>query len=229
MIMSLNPSVSRKFLILALAVAVTLPLTAGAQSIGPLKRDASGRIVPGDAGAIGEMSSGAPSAKGRGIYPGQILAPTIEPDRTEFTERARQRQNEVTRILTEEKAAKARGAAVDTRGLTAREQILMTELTREDHEIRAHELTHYYTGRPYTAEPEYWFIVGPLGKRFAISGHVRFDLSPIADDPRTTLKKYEVLRRAALAPATPSPYDQRVAADLDRSIVKLKEQISSAR
>ena len=197
--------------------------------IAGIDRDFSGRIVPADARALGEMSSGTSNAKGRGIYPGQILAPTIEPDRTEFTERARQRQNEVTRILTEEKAAKARGAAADARGLTAREQMLMTELTREDREIRAHELTHYYTGRPYTAEPEYWFIVGPLGKRFAISGHVRFDLSPIADDPQATLKKYELLRRAALAPATPSSYDQRVAADIDRSIVKLQEQISLAR
>jgi flagellar biosynthesis/type III secretory pathway chaperone len=214
--------------LMSLIVVAALPLVASAQSVGPLKRDAQGRIVPDTTAASGQMSSSPAGTKGRGVYPGQILAPTIEPDRTEFTERARQRQNEVSRILAEEKIAKARGEPVDAQGLTAREQILLADLTREDREVRAHELAHYYTGRPYTSEPEYWFIVGPLSKRFAVSGHVRFDLSPIANDAQATLNKYKILRRAALAPMTPSPYDQRVAADLDRSMVKLKEQISQA-
>jgi hypothetical protein len=212
--------------ILAVALAaLTAPAAdAGAQAVGGITRDANGKIVP-----TGAPAEPAPAGDGRGIYPGQILAPAIEPNRTEYAEKARRRQNEVARIMAEERVAKARGATTDGQGLTTREQLLTLELSREDREIRAHELAHFYMGRPYTAEPEYWFVTGPLGKRYAVAGHVRFDLTPLAGDPAATLKKYEVLRRAARAPAVPSAYDLKVANELDRSIAKIREQISEAR
>lgn len=209
---------------LALAIALALPCAAIAQSVGGIARDASGRIVP-----TGGPTAPAPVADGRGIYPGQILPPAIEPNRTEFAEHARQRQNEVSRVMAEEKAARSRGATIDAQGLTTREELLLAELTREDREVRTHELAHFYTGRPYTAEPEYWFVVGPLGKRFAVAGHVRFDLTPIAGNLNATLTKYEALRRAARAPAMPSPYDLKVATELDRAIAKLRNEMSEAR
>jgi hypothetical protein len=208
---------------LALAIVLALPAASVAQSMG-IARDASGRIVP-----TGTPAAPVPAADGRGIYPGQILPPAIEPNRTEFAERARQRQNEVSRILADEKAAKSRGASTDAHGLTTREELLLAELTREDREVRTHELAHFYTGRPYTAEPEYWFVVGPLGKRFAVAGHVRFDLTPIAGDANATLTKYEALRRAARAPTTPSSYDLKVATELDRAIAKMRNEMSEAR
>jgi hypothetical protein len=211
--------------VLALTVALTSPSAVAAQSVGGLKRDeATGRIMP-----TGVPAPPVTPTDGRGIYPGQILAPSIEPNRTEFAEHARQRQAEVSRVMAEEKAAKSRGATVDAHGLTTREALLVAELTRDDREVRTHELAHFYTGRPFTAEPEYWFVVGPLGKRFAVAGHVRFDLTPIAGDFNATLNKYEALRRAARAPATPSPYDLKVAAELDRAIAKLRSEMSEAR
>jgi len=209
---------------LAVAVVLALPLAVAAQSVGGITRDASGRIVP-----TGQPAQPVAAPDGRGIYPGQILPPTIEPNRTEFAERARRRQNEVSRVLAEEKTAKSRGAATNAQGLTTREELLLAELTRENREVRTHELAHFYTGRPYTAEPEYWFVVGPLGKRFAVAGHVRFDLTPITGDVNATLTKYEALRRAARAPATPSSYDLKVATELDRAIAKLRSEMSDAR
>ena len=199
-----------------------------------IKRDAAGRIVPikpsipQEARSIA-LPSVAPPDAARGIQPGHVLAPGIDLDRSEFGESARRRQMEIVKILHEERAAKMRGAIVDSRGLTPRERLLLVELTREDREVRAHELAHYYTGRPWTVEPEYWFVNGPLGGRFAVSGHVRFDLSPIAGDPKATMKKLETLRRAARAPAMPSSYDLRVVAEIERAIERLRSQKSEAR
>jgi hypothetical protein len=170
-----------------------------------------------------EMFS-APGTEGRAAPSDKVLVQAIEPDRHQFAEKARQRQNEVARILGEEKMAKGRGAIVDHQGLTPREQMLLSDLMREDREVRAHEMAHYYMGRPYTSDPEYWFVTGPLGKRFAVAGHVRFDLTAVAGDAEATLKKFETLRRAARAPSVPSPYDLKVAAELDRAIERIKEQ-----
>jgi hypothetical protein len=207
--------------LLAISVLALLVRPLDAQGV---KRDAQGRLVPDTAR---EMSSPPPVTDGRGVYPGQILVQGIEPDRQQFAEKARQRQNEVARILGEEQAVKARrGAIVDHQGLTPREQMLLTELVREDREVRAHEMAHFYMGRPYTSDPEYWFVTGPLGKRFAVAGHVRFDLTPIAGDAKATLKKFETLHRAARAPSTPSQYDLKVAAELERAIERLRGELA---
>jgi hypothetical protein len=214
---------SRLLVLVPLAV-LALPLETQAQTMSGPPRDTSDSFV-----ASGLARPPVSVDEGRRTYSAHISLPAIEANRTEFAEQARRRQGEVSRILAEESLAKARGAATDARGLTTREERLLSELGREDREVRTHELTHFYTGRPYTAEPEYWFVTGPLGKRFAVAGHVRFDLAPVAGDLKATLKKYEVLRRAARAPTVPSSYDLRVAAELDRSIAKMRQQISDAR
>ena len=209
---------------IGIAALALVAFPAEGQSV---KRDAEGRLVPG---TTREMSSPPPVTDGRGVHPGQILAQGIEPDRHQFAEKARQRQNEVARILGEEQTAKSRrGAIVDHQGLTPREQMLQAELMREDREVRAHEMAHFYMGRPYTSDPEYWFVTGPLGKRFAVAGHVRFDLTAIAGDPKGTLKKFETLRRAARAPSIPSQYDLKVATELDRAIEKLRGDTAEQR
>jgi hypothetical protein len=231
-------SVSVLLLVAAMAVAVAGPLAADeafvpADRVGAIKRDAAGRIVPIKQAAPQEARSLpspsiAPPEPMRGIHPGQILVLGIEPDRSEFAERARLRQMEIAKILHEQRNSKSRGAIVDSRGLTPRERMLLTELTREDREVRAHELAHYYTGRPWTAEPEYWFVTGPLGGRFAVAGHVRFDLAPVAGDAKATMEKLEILRRAARAPAMPSTYDIKVVSEIERAIENLRNQMSEA-
>jgi hypothetical protein len=204
-------------LTIGIAALALVAVPAESQNV---KRDADGRLVPDPTRT---MSSPTPATDGRGVHPGQILVQGIEPDRHQFAEKARQRQNEVARILGEEQAVKSRrGAIVDHQGLTPREQMLLAELMREDREVRAHEMAHFSMGRPYTSNPEYWFVTGPLGKRFAVAGHVRFDLTAIVGDQEATLKKFETLRRAARAPSVPSQYDLKVVVELDRAIEKLR-------
>jgi hypothetical protein len=189
-----------------------------ASGIGKLRRDESGRIVPDTRpGADVATPAGAPD-------PVEIAPARIEPDVTEYAIKARQRQLEISQIVAQERIAKQRGSPTNLDGLTAREEALVLELRRDDQEVRAHELAHYYTGRPHTSEPQFWLVVGPDGKRYAVAGHVQFDLAPIRGDAEATMRKYEQLRRAALAPRVPSPFDYKVAGELDRAMTRLKAQ-----
>ena len=60
--------------------------------------------------------------------------------------------------------------------------------------------------------PTFQYVTGPNGRRYAVGGEVRIDTSPVKGDPEATLLKAQQIRRAALAPATPSAQDRSVAA-----------------
>ncbi|MFG0382231.1 putative metalloprotease CJM1_0395 family protein [Pseudomonas sp. zbq_18] len=92
------------------------------------------------------------------------------------------------------------------------EQLEIAELVSRDREVRAHEQAHAAVGGSYAGAPTYSFKTGPDGRRYAVGGEVSIDTSPIPNDPEATLRKMEVVIRAALAPAEPSAQDRRVAA-----------------
>lgn len=92
------------------------------------------------------------------------------------------------------------------------EQLEIAELASRDREVRAHEQAHAAVGGAYAGAPTYTYSRGPDGKRYAIGGEVSIDSSPIPNDPEATLRKMELVQRAALAPAEPSAQDLRVAA-----------------
>ena len=94
------------------------------------------------------------------------------------------------------------------------ENRILQELRARDREVRAHESAHIAAGREYIrGGPNYTLQQGPDGRSYAIGGEVRLDASPIPNDPEATLRKAEIVRRAALAPAEPSPQDVQVASD----------------
>ncbi|QKE64788.1 hypothetical protein HNE05_16000 [Aquipseudomonas campi] len=92
------------------------------------------------------------------------------------------------------------------------QQAQVTELASRDREVRAHEQAHAAVGGTYAGAPSYSYKRGPDGKSYVVSGEVSIDVSPIPNDPQATLRKMEVVQRAALAPAEPSSQDRRVAA-----------------
>ena len=145
-------------------------------------------------------------------------------DRARHERIAARHQADIDRILREESTAKLRGAAVDSRGLTLREVALEQQLEQMDKEVREHEMDHYRTGLPYGALPEYWAVTGPLGKRYMVTGITRFDVSEIVGSTEETLRKFEILRRAALAPRIPSATDRRIASELTRLIAILRSR-----
>ena len=95
--------------------------------------------------------------------------------------------------------------------LTEAEEKQVQELKKRDAEVRAHEQAHAAAGGPYASAPTYEFTTGPDGKRYATSGEVQIDASPVKGDPEATVRKMDIVIRAALAPAEPSAQDKAVA------------------
>ncbi|WP_119679026.1 putative metalloprotease CJM1_0395 family protein [Indioceanicola profundi] len=113
-------------------------------------------------------------------------------------------------------------------GLTEDERKQVDELRRRDAEVRAHERTHQSVGGQHAGAPTYDYQKGPDGRRYAIGGEVKIDASP-EKDPEKTIANMEVVRRAALAPAEPSPQDRKVAAQATRQAMEAQGRLSELR
>lgn len=85
------------------------------------------------------------------------------------------------------------------------------QLAARDREVRAHERAHQAAGGTHAGRISYDYQRGPGGRRYAVGGEVALDLSR-EETPGETLQKMQQVRRAALAPATPSSADRRIAA-----------------
>lgn len=103
-----------------------------------------------------------------------------------------------------------------------REQI--QALSARDREVRAHEQAHVAVGGRYAGAPKYQYERGPDGVHYAVGGEVPISTSKEAT-PEETLRKAQVVRRAALAPAEPSPQDRKVAAQATRMEAEARREI----
>lgn len=108
------------------------------------------------------------------------------------------------------------------------EQRQIQELSARDREVRAHEQAHAAVGGQYAGAPTYEFERGPDGVRYAVGGEVSIDTGKAAT-PEETVRKAQVVRRAALAPAEPSPQDRRVAAQASRMENEARAEIAAQR
>lgn len=97
------------------------------------------------------------------------------------------------------------------RELTDEEEKQVRELKQRDREVRAHEQAHARVGGSYASAPTYEFQAGPDGKKYAVGGEVQIDAAPIPGKPEATIRKLDIVIRAALAPAEPSSQDLQVA------------------
>ena len=99
-------------------------------------------------------------------------------------------------------------------------------LQSRDREVRAHEQAHLaVAGRYATSGANLDFQKGPDGKRYAVGGEVAIDTRPVPGDPRSTVLKAEVIRRAALAPSNPSAQDRRVAAEASQMAAEARLEL----
>lgn len=95
----------------------------------------------------------------------------------------------------------------------SRDQEIIRDLAARDREVRAHEAAHAAVGGRYAGSPSYTFQRGPDGVNYAVAGEVPISLpSSSSADPEEALAAAQQVRRAALAPATPSTQDRAVAA-----------------
>ena len=98
----------------------------------------------------------------------------------------------------------------DGDGLSEAEEKQVQELKERDREVRAHEQAHARVGGAYASAPSYTFQQGPDGKRYAIGGEVQIDTAK-ERTPEATIRKMQIVIRAATAPAEPSSQDLKVA------------------
>ncbi len=115
---------------------------------------------------------------------------------------------------TDVRAAPSKDGSPEERTTADEERQQVDELKERDHKVRRHEQAHIAASGQYVrggARMEY--ETGPDGKRYATGGEVLIDTSRIPSDPAGTIRKMQTVRRAALAPAEPSPTDRRIAAE----------------
>lgn len=111
--------------------------------------------------------------------------------------------------------------------LTRDEQAQVRELAARDREVRAHEQAHRAAAGPYASGASFTYTTGPDGRRYATDGSVSIDASPVANDPRGTIRKAQIVQRAATAPAEPSAQDLRVAAEAAAMLAKARQDLAS--
>jgi SprA family protein len=105
----------------------------------------------------------------------------------------------------------------------------LIELRQRDREVHAHEQAHKNSGGAFAGSIRLSYQMGPDGKRYAVEGSVPIDVSPVAGDPAATLRKMEVVHRAATAPTSPSGPDRQVAAQAQRMTQQARAQIAAER
>lgn len=96
--------------------------------------------------------------------------------------------------------------------LSSEEQKTLHVLKARDLEVRSHEQAHLSAAGQYAAGgASFSYLTGPDGKRYANSGEVPIDMTE-EKTPEATIQKMRTVRRAALAPASPSAADRNIAA-----------------
>ena len=129
-----------------------------------------------------------------------------------------------------ESSQQTRSDAQTEQRIRQQEEQFLRDLRARDREVRAHEAAHLAAGRPYVRSgPSYTYQQGPDGRAYAIGGEVHLDTAPVSNDPQATLEKAEQIRRAALAPAQPSPQDVRVAGTAAQMAARARIEIAQQR
>lgn len=89
-------------------------------------------------------------------------------------------------------------------------RMVIEQLKLREKQVILHEMAHKAVGGQYAGAVHYTYTQGPDGRNYITGGEVSIDVSPEAD-PEETIKKMQIVRAAALAPADPSPQDLAVA------------------
>ncbi len=129
-----------------------------------------------------------------------------------------------------EEESKKEGADTGSSNLSDEEKEEVKELKDRDREVRQHEQAHLSAAGSYAKGGAHFeYTQGPDGKRYATSGHVNIDTSPIHDNPEATIQKAQVIKRAANAPAEPSGKDRQVASEATKMEMEARRQVNEKR
>jgi len=117
----------------------------------------------------------------------------------------------------------ADSSAQTSDALTTAQKNQIAKLQATDSKVRKHEAAHIAAGGSVIRSgANFIYQKGPDKKLYAIAGEVAIDTAE-ETDPNKTVKKMQIVRTAALAPADPSPQDYQVASTA--SILEMKARL----
>jgi len=100
------------------------------------------------------------------------------------------------------------------------------ELKKIDKNVHVHEQAHLSAAGGYArGGAHYDYVRGPDGNKYANSGHVSLDTSR-EKTPEATIKKANIIQKAALAPADPSPADKQIAANAAKMAADAAQELA---
>lgn len=112
-----------------------------------------------------------------------------------------------------------------TENLDAKELLQLQELRQRDIEVRTHEQAHLSAAGQYARTgASFTYAKGPDGVSYAVGGEVGIDIGK-ESTPEATISKMETVKRAALAPASPSPADRSIAAHASAMEAQARQEI----
>jgi hypothetical protein len=114
-------------------------------------------------------------------------------------------------------------------GLSAEQREVVRKMAARDREVLRHEQAHARVGGFHAGSPSFSYQTGPDGRRYAIAGEVPIDTAPVRDDPQATIAKMEIVKAAALAPASPSMPDRRIAVQADTTRLAAIAELAASR
>ncbi|GBU25953.1 hypothetical protein R83H12_02622 [Fibrobacteria bacterium R8-3-H12] len=95
-----------------------------------------------------------------------------------------------------------------------------------DKKVHVHEQAHLSAAGGYArGGANYDYVTGPDGNRYANSGHVNLDTGR-EKTPEATIIKANIIQKAALAPADPSPSDRQIAANAAKMAADAQKEIA---
>ncbi len=106
------------------------------------------------------------------------------------------------------------------------EEAEVESLKERDQEVRLHEQAHASAAGAYSRGISLEYTTGPDQQRYATSGSVAVDMSPINGDPQATIQKAQTLQRAASAPDEPSSKDKSVQSQAQSMESQAREELS---
>lgn len=114
-----------------------------------------------------------------------------------------------------------------TAEMDAEQQSALLKLQQRDSEVRRHEQAHLAAAGGYArGGASFTYTKGPDGRFYAVGGEVGIDVSK-ESTPEATILKMQTIKRAALAPATPSSTDRRIAAQASVKEAQARREIAT--
>ncbi|MBU0969625.1 MAG: SprA-related family protein [Proteobacteria bacterium] len=161
----------------------------GAASTSPSADVAETLVIPGLSRTADNTTPPSPAGQD------SILNPATEPQETQpGNSKGKQQQTDTDNHLTQA------------------ERQLISELKQIDSEVRGHEMAHIAAGGSLiTSGASFTYKRGPDGQTYAVAGEVGIDTAPVPGDPQATLEKMRQVKSSAMAPASPSSQDLKVA------------------